>query len=296
MQQGRASRTAEHNALFRALEASRPEAQRGCDDPFARRFLRAPLAAVAALTVVPGWRELVCRLIDRRWPGVRTSVVARTAFIDEAITAALEDDQLTQAVILGAGYDSRAHRLACLGKIAVFEVDHPDTQDAKRRALQRVVPQSPEHVRYVATDFNERDLESAMLAAGFDATEPTLFLWEGVTNYLTEGAVDSTLRWCSRAAAGSVVIFTYVNRDVLTDPARYEGADRLVATLDNVGEQLTFGLDPAETAEFLVARGLVLQRDLGAADYRRLAFGAAADRMRGHEFYRVAIARTAGVG
>ena len=175
----------------------------------------------------------------------------------------------------------------------MFEVDHPDTQDAKRRALQRVVPRSLDNVRYVATDFNQGALESAMAASGYDETERTLFLWEGVTNYLTEAAVDATLRWCSRAEAGSVVIFTYVNRDVLTDPARYEGADRLVATLDNVGEQLTFGLDPAETAEFLAARGFVLERDLGAADYRRLAFGAAADRMRGHEFYRVAIARVA---
>ena len=57
---------------------------------------------------------------------------------------------------------------------------------------------------------------------------------------------------------------------------------------------MTFGLDPAELPAYLAARGLRLERDLGAADYRRLAFGDAASRMRGHEFYRVALARVGG--
>jgi O-methyltransferase involved in polyketide biosynthesis len=64
----------------------------------------------------------------------------------------------------------------------------------------------------------------------------TDLIWEGVTNYLTEAAVDATLRWCSRAARESLVLFTYVDRGILTHPGAYVGTDRLCASLATVGE------------------------------------------------------------
>src|SRR5882724_2644111 len=109
MRQGRASRTAEQNALFRALESARPEDRRLFEDRLARNFLTWPLTLVAQIAVVPGFRELVPWLIDSRWPGVRSSVVARTRLIDDAIAASL-GEQIEQLIILGAGFDSRAYR------------------------------------------------------------------------------------------------------------------------------------------------------------------------------------------
>jgi O-methyltransferase involved in polyketide biosynthesis len=126
-----------------------------------------------------------------------------------------------------------------------------------------------------------------MAAAGWRETACTFVLWEGVTNYLTESAVEATLRWCARTAPGSLLLFTYVHRDVLTRPGAFVGTQRLFASLDKVGERFTFGIEPGELPE-------LLERDLGAADYRALYFGEAARRMRGHEFYRVALARVAG--
>jgi methyltransferase (TIGR00027 family) len=292
MREGRPSRTAEQNALFRALESGLPERRRLFEDPFARRFLTWPLNLVARLALVPGLRELVPWYIDRRWPGVRTSVAARTRLIDEAITEAL-GDHIEQFVILGAGFDSRAYRLPAPHGVAVFEVDHPDTQAAKRKVLERVLPSPPAHVRFVATDFNQRNVEAGMAAAGYRESARTFFLWEGVTNYLSEPAVDVTLRWCARAAPGSLLLFTYVHRDVLTRPDAFVGTDRLFASLARSGEQLTFGIDPNELRDFLAARGLSLERDVGAAEYRERYYQDAARRMRGHEFYRVALARVA---
>src|SRR5262249_28060969 len=99
MREGYASRTAEQNALFRALEFFRPAHQRICDDPLARHFLTWPLTLVAHVAAIPGTARFVSSFIDRRWPGVRSSVVARTRLIDDAIAAALEND-LEQLVIL----------------------------------------------------------------------------------------------------------------------------------------------------------------------------------------------------
>jgi methyltransferase (TIGR00027 family) len=181
--------------------------------------------------------------------------------------------------------------MPCLRDLATFEVDHPDTQRAKQRALHHALPTLPTSVRYVGSDFNQGQMETAMAAAGFKGTAPTIFLWEGVTSYLTEPAVDTTLRWCSRAAPRSVLIFTYVHLDILTNPGAFVGTDRLFASLAKAGEKLTFGLDPKTLPEFLADRGLRLERDIGAAEYRELYLKDAARKIRGHEFYRVALAR-----
>jgi methyltransferase (TIGR00027 family) len=290
MREGHASRTAEHNALFRALESSLPESRRLFKDPLARAFLTWPFAVLTRLAVIPGLRELVPWIIDNRWPGVRSSVVARTRLIDDAIASSLGEHP-EQLVILGAGFDSRAYRLPGMREITVFEVDHPDTQATKRKALERVLSILPKHVRFVAIDFNQRDLESVMLAAGYREAARTFILWEGVTNYLTEAAVDTTLRWCARASPGSLLLFTYVHRDVLTRPGAFIGTERLFASLAKVGEKLTFGIEPSELPEFLAKRGLFLESDVGAAEYRERYFKDAARKMRGHEFYRVALAR-----
>ena len=290
MREGRASRTAEQNALFRALESSLPEGRRLFEDPLARAFLTWPLSLVAPLAAVPGLRRFAPWYIDRHWPGVRSSVVARTRLIDDAITASLRE-QTEQLVILGAGFDSRAYRLPGLRGIAVFEVDHPDTQAAKRRVLERALPAPPEHVRFVGCDFGQGRLESAMAAAGYDPSARSFLLWEGVTNYLTEAAVDATLRWCSRASAGSLLLFTYVHRDVLTRPGQFVGTRRLFAALDRAGEKFTWGIGPERLPAFLAERGLSLESDVGAAEYRERYFGDAARKMRGHEFYRIALAR-----
>src|SRR5262245_19019591 len=146
MRRGRASRTAERNALFRALESARPEDARLFEDPLAQAFLRAPLAWVERAARHPRLRDAVPGFIDRRWPGVRSSVVARTRLIDETIATVVDADT-PQVVLLGAGYESRAVRLPELRAARVFEVDHPDTQAAKRRVLQRRLGALPAHVR-----------------------------------------------------------------------------------------------------------------------------------------------------
>jgi methyltransferase (TIGR00027 family) len=287
---GRPSKTAEHNALFRAVEARRSGEDRIVEDLLAEDFLSWRFKLVTVPARWGFWRNAVTRFIDRRWPGVRPTVIARTRLIDATIAEIV--DATPQVVILGAGLDTRAWRLPALDGAIVFEVDHPDTQ-RRKQALLRRRHLDVARVRFIPTDFNLGRLEKAMTDAGFDRTLPTLFLWEGTTNYLEAVAVDATLRWCARAAAGSQLIFTYINDDVLVDPARYVGAERVFSTLRRADEPMTFGLAPADLAEYLAARGLQLVSDVGAASFRQQAYGAASRTMHGHEFYRVAHANIA---
>lgn len=198
-------------------------------------------------------------------------------------------------MILGAGFDTRPYRLRRLRGVSVFEVDHPDTQRAKQAVLRHVLAALPRNVAFVRSDFNLGTLRQAMASAGYRPELPTVILWEGVTNYLTEHAVDSTLRWCSGCApAGSMLLFTYVHSDVIEHPDAFVGTDRLNKTLDKVGEKLVFGMDPRDLKGYLTDRGLDLLWDVGAADYRHRYFGERAAEMVGHEFYRVALAQVRG--
>jgi len=286
---GRASRTAQHNAVFRTVESSLPDKERLFEDSMAERFLWWPLSAVRPLCRVPGGSRLASRVIDWRWPGVRTSVVARTRLIDDTV-GAFEDGQLGQLVVLGAGFDTRPYRLPRLQSIPVFEVDHPDTQAVKRQVLQRILSEVPDTVTFVGVDFAADSLGTSLHLAGYSANRPTVILWEGVTNYLSAEAFFSTLDWCAQAAPRATLLFTYVHADVLRRPESFAGARQLHATLGKAGERFTFGLDPTDMKDQLVQRGMQLEWDLGCTEYRERYYGVRAAAMVGHEFYRVALA------
>jgi methyltransferase (TIGR00027 family) len=277
-------------ALFRALESVRPPGRRLFEDPFAIRFLRPRLRLLVSLSRLAPAGRLIHELIDSRGPGARTSAVARTRFMDDVVERSLADG-VAQVVILGAGFDARPYRMPSMARALVFEVDHPATSAVKQATMRAALGREPTHVRFVEVDFQTDSLAAAMPARGYLEERPTLFVWEGVTNYLSEAAVSETLAWCAAAAPGSRLLFTYVDRRVLEAPESFHGTAKLFATLKASGERWTFGLDPAAAAGFLAERGLALELDRGAAEYRAQCYGPEADRMRGYEFYRIALAR-----
>jgi methyltransferase (TIGR00027 family) len=263
--QNRASRTAEQVALFRALETARGR-DKVFDDPFAVRFLPGSYRLLARLARVRPLGIRVERLIDSRWPGPRPSAVARTRLIDDLVVDALRDGA-RQVLLLGAGYDSRAYRLPGITSVAVFEADHPATQTVKQRLLRGAIhPEKRRHVEFVPVDLlSEADLATGLREHGFRRLEPTVIVWEGVTNYLTAAAVDKTLRGLADlTATGSRLIFTYVDRRVLQ--GGFPEADEWHAEVRRMGEPWTFGFDPAALPAYLAERGLRLALDLSTRD------------------------------
>lgn len=289
MQSQETSRTAEYMAFFRAMESVRSADQRFFVDPFAPHFIRPSLQRVVRLCKF----HLVCtwinRYVDFRLPGARTSAIARTRLIDDLLCDALASRN-AQVVILGAGFDCRAYRLRCLNRTTVYEVDHPATLSVKLARLRQALAGIPDHVRFVEIDFNHQELAGVLVRSGFEPSQPVVFLWEGVTNYLEAQAVDSVLRYVASCGPGSQIIFTYVDRAVLDGSVHFEGAERLRRDVARLGEPWTFGLDPSQAATFLRARGLCLDRDLSAREYRQAYFGEAGLKMKGYDFYHVAIA------
>jgi methyltransferase (TIGR00027 family) len=289
MKADNSSKTAEYMALFRALESKRSSRRRLFADPLATDFLRPSLKRMALLASFPGGAALVETIADRRIPGARTSAIARTRLIDDLLVEAIGNDPY-QIVILGAGFDCRAHRLLILNGRDVYEVDHPLTLQRKRTQLKERFGENPQNLRYVPIDFNREGLGCTLQQAGLTGSVKTVFLWEGVTNYLTAEAVDSVLRYVSGFPSGSRVIFTYVHSGLLDGTVKFCGAERLLTDVAELHEPWTFGMNPADIDKYLQERGLRLVVDLGACEYRKRYFGSAAGDMRGYEFYHVAMA------
>lgn len=287
-----ASPTAELMAVMRALESTRPAGSRLFEDPFAKHFVSWRWRLVLELSKAGLFRRGVDAVYDAvAGPGPRPSAIARTKFIDDVLVESLAG--VGQFVILGAGFDCRPYRMPLLENIGVFEVDRPDTQRNKTGALKRVLGRLPSHVTFVPVDFERDDLGETLRGAGFGRDVPAAFLWEGVTNYLTAEAVDTTLRALRLLAApGSVLVFTYVDRAALVHDAakRFPEATRWIEGVRKRGEPWTFGLDPSEVKEYLHARGFQLQRDLSTAEAGDLYFPVRRRPERGSALYRVIVA------
>ena len=136
MREGKPSQSAEMCASGRAIESFLPEAKRVCNDPLAQYFLSTKFRSV--LCYNRQLRNLVLSYIEHRLPGGYGESVARTKYIDECLCRCINDG-ISQLVILGAGYDSRAYRISDLTeKVKVFEVDIPPTQQVKMNKVKKI--------------------------------------------------------------------------------------------------------------------------------------------------------------
>lgn len=113
---------------------------------------------------------------------------ARTTFFDRALVDFLP--RVTQLVVLGAGWDTRAYGLP--ESVRVFEVDAPDTQ-SRKRALLAECEIDASGVTFASVDFNRESWLDRLVAEDLDPSRSTFVLWEGVTYYLEPEAVAATL-------------------------------------------------------------------------------------------------------
>ena len=277
-------------ALYRAMETRRPRGRRLFTDPYAIHFLDRGYRLLCRLVPFSPAERLFYHLIQRRIPGALASALARTRLIDDLLEEAAGGGT-QQVIILGAGFDSRNLRLQFLHDIPVIEIDHPDTALRKLRILGHHIPSLPKNTRYLSIDFNKQSLSALFNEQGVDLSLRTVLIWEGVTNYLERGAIDAVFSLMANMTAGSSIIFTYIDKKVLEEPAAFFGAQRLLEDLNAIEERWTFGFRPEELAGYLATFGFRLVKDSGAADYRQQYIPERREILRGYEFYRVAMAQ-----
>ena len=289
------SRTAEYRALFRAVETAERADRRLFDDPLAAAFLTGRLKALAAFARLPAIGRLATYFLDLGWPRTRSSAVVRTRLIDDLVRQAIRSGA-RQALLLGAGFDSRPYRLEELRGVPLFEVDHPSTQRAKRQRLQTHLGPLPGNVHFAPVDFEKDDLETTLMHAGFDTTVATVAVWEGVVSYLTPAAVDQSFRTLARILSeGSHLIFSYVHQGALDGSVAFREARRWKSSVRSSGEPFIFGFDPAGLADYLRPRGFALVSDVSTAEAAKSYCEPLHRNEPGSELYRIAAAQRAAV-
>jgi methyltransferase (TIGR00027 family) len=157
--------TAESVALLRAAGALlRDERLRGPDHLAARLMPWAP--RLSALVKVPVVRQLMPLLAERVVPGGVGFELARTKYMDSVVAEEVRDGA-EQVVILGAGFDSRAYRMADeLAAVTVFEVDQPGMSATKQARVRSAAGTPPANVHYVPVDLETTDLADALTEGG----------------------------------------------------------------------------------------------------------------------------------
>ena len=119
------------------------------------------------------------------------AMAARTLYFD-AFFADAAAAGIRQAVILASGLDARAYRLDWPAGMTVFEIDQPEVIAFKTTTLAGLGAEPKAELRTVAIDLRE-DWPTALKAAGFDPTQPSAWIAEGLFGYLPPEAQDRLL-------------------------------------------------------------------------------------------------------
>jgi methyltransferase (TIGR00027 family) len=248
--------------VIAAAERYTPQRQRLFDDELAARFLPPGVRWIVQACRWRPVRDLLVRVTERSAPGLWGSMLCRKRYADDAVTDALAAG-IEQIVFLGAGLDTRAYRLVAPAGGLAFELDQRANTDDKQRRLRAIYGRTPERVRVIPVDFEVDDLAAVLAPAGFDSARPALFVWEAVTQYLTEESVRATFAFLAKAPAGSRLIFTYVRADFLDGTNLYD-AGRLRERMTGIWK---WGIAPKDVAALLREYGWVEREQAGPAEY-----------------------------
>jgi methyltransferase (TIGR00027 family) len=204
-------------------------------------------------------RVKIKQKLDFYAPGINAYMIARTAYFDSIFTDALKS-KVSQIVLLGAGYDSRAYRFANLNsETRIFELDIETTQKSKKKYLQGARIYIPEQVKFVSINFNKESLKEVLEKAGYEHQKKTLFIWEGVTGYLDTESVDKTLEFISTCTNNeSIIAFDYNITIMEENINNYYGAKEFAQTIKKYHphEEFKFSIEEGEIESFLEQRGL----------------------------------------
>ncbi len=248
-----------------ALERTLPEIQRIVDDPLAYQMLPAYMKLMVNLCELKPLRQMFFNMMEKNMPGMRNGFPSRKRYINDKM-ADIVAANIETMVILGAGLDSLAYRIPELSKLRVYEVDLPENIRYKRQKLEALYGIVPAHVTLVPVNFEDRNLEDALRQAGYSFDHKTAFVWEAVTQYLTEAAVRDTFSVLAKAVPGSRLLFTYVLKEFIDGTNTY-GLDSLYQRFRVKSQVWQFGLHSHEVANFIGEYGWQVIEDAGAAEH-----------------------------
>ena len=267
--------TAQGVAKQRLIETIAGADKRVINDPYADSFV------IGSGFIKLMGHKLNAWLSEKLAPGFHEHLIARTKFLDELIQKSAVNGT-EQYVILGAGYDSRAHRLELPSSLKIFEVDQPEVSDNKLAKLPKQLPNS-DNVTYVNIDFSYQSLTEQLIGAGFDQKKSTIFTLEGVSQYITKEAVSSTIKELASLTrdTNSIFFMSYVDELLDKNPEACFGegypnpakkASLIKGLSAKVGEPWISFYNGAEIEDLLSQNGYSIEENVTLEDLNSLYF------------------------
>ncbi|WP_328563612.1 class I SAM-dependent methyltransferase [Streptomyces coelicoflavus] len=237
-------------AAARAIETHRPDSL--AQDLYAEHFVLGAQASAhwpVRLEQAPGGDTSPLWGRFARYFGLRTRV------LDDFLLRAVRAAGIRQAVLLGAGLDSRAFRLDWPSDCVIFEIDRDGVLAFKHKVLDALSAESGAARVPIGVDLRA-DWAGALTAAGFDPTIPTVWLVEGLLFYLPPAAETALIDTVDRLSApGSALAYEVKLEKDLTE---YRDSPLYTSTRRQLGIDLLdlFSLEPRpDSAARLTGRG-----------------------------------------
>ncbi len=249
----KASRTAMMAAIHRFMASKEEHPNFQGPDNLAKLFLPPKARFFLSFSFI---RRSIRKKLHKKVPGTYEYVTARTKHFDNIFKHALEEN-IPQIIFLGSGYDTRAIRFKdSIQRTNIFELDAPTTQQHKKKLLRKHNISIPLQVSFLPINFMKKNMANVLSSAGYDTSQKSFFIWEGVTMYLPEEAIKETLAFIkNNSGCGSTVAFDYFYKSFVEGKYYYYGAKELIESVSKTGEPYQFGIEKGKIESFLSENG-----------------------------------------
>jgi methyltransferase (TIGR00027 family) len=244
-----------------------PKEKRLFEDPYSEKLLPPFYKFLIVLMRSPKIFDFFMKSKEKSTPGVMGWMFCRFRYIDDVLKDSITKKEIETVVNLGAGMDCRVHYIPGIESIRYFELDHPSVIKQKKAKMEKILGKLPDHVIYVPIDFEKQSLDTELKKAGYNLNSKTLFIWEGVTQYISKEANDSTLKYVAQSAPGSKIVFTYILKSFIEGKNIHDGIKVMYKYMRKKNNPLwVFGLDPTDIGGYLSKYSLSLIEDIGAEE------------------------------
>ena len=249
-------------AFLKATGMLFPKEKRLFEDPFAQKLLPSFHRFIIFLMRRPKIFNFLMRWREKTTPGLVGWMFCRFRYIDDVLKDNIE--KIETVVNLGSGMDCRAYYIPGVKNIRYYEVDHPSVIKKKKAKIKKILGVLPNHVVYVPVDFERQNPETELKKAGYKSSDKTLFIWEGVTQYISEQANAKTFGFIERAVVGSKIVFTYVPKSFIEGKNISDNTKNMYKWMVKRFSLWIFGINPKDIGDYLSKYSLHLIEDIGS--------------------------------
>ncbi|MBU7592949.1 class I SAM-dependent methyltransferase [Metabacillus halosaccharovorans] len=202
------------------------------------------------------------------------TTIARSAYCEKVLLNEIKLG-VQQYMILGAGLDTFCFRYPELkNRLEIFEIDHPATQEFKKKKLANSKLNIPSNLHFVSMDFTTKFSYQDLFDAGFNnANKKTFFSLLGVTYYLSkEENANLISHLFANIPSGSSIVLDYADEKLFEERGMFNRVENMLKLATASGEPMKSSFTYNEIENMLEKSGLLIYEHLTPTTINELYF------------------------